>query len=57
VSVRDSVSAAGGMEKLMNSEKRSTMGKASRNFCERKFDVKNVNLILINSMFDIHPNI
>ena len=57
VRVRDPESAAGGMEKLMNSEKRTTMGKESRHFCERKFDVKNVNLILINSMFDIHPNI
>lgn len=54
VNVKDSKSAAEAMEKLMGSENRKRMGKASRKFCETKFDVNNVNLTLVNTMIGVN---
>ena len=54
VNVRDPKTAAEAMEKLMNSEHRKKMGKASRKFCESKFDVNKVNLTLVNTMIGVN---
>ena len=46
----DDVEAANAMTKLLSAELRTEMGKESRKFCESKFNVINVNNILLSDM-------
>ena len=46
----DDLEAANAMTKLLSAELRNEMGKESRKFCESKFNVRDVNNILLSDM-------
>ncbi|MGY8772918.1 MAG: glycosyltransferase, partial [Gammaproteobacteria bacterium] len=46
----DDLEAANAMTKLLSAELRKEMGKESRNFCESKFNVLDVNNTLLSDM-------